>query len=85
VQIGRVDQTAYTLLTETGALRDVYQDFLTRFQEAYVLELHDFVARLIRGEPPTVTGEDGLHALAIALAAEQSATEGGAVTRVAGL
>lgn len=83
VQIGRIGQTATTLLVEAGARYDLFQDFLTRFQDAYVLELRDFVARLSSGAPPSVTGEDGVRALAVSLAAERSARSGGSVIRVA--
>lgn len=83
VQIGRLGETATTMLLEGGARYDVFQDFLARFQDAYVLELRDFVSRVTAGIAPAVTGDDGVRALAVSLAAEQSAKAGGDVVRVA--
>jgi predicted dehydrogenase len=46
--------------------------FLTRFREAYVAEVTDFVHTMLSDRAPRVTGEDGLRAVEIAVAAEQS-------------
>ncbi|MGR3662639.1 MAG: inositol 2-dehydrogenase [Paracoccaceae bacterium] len=46
--------------------------FITRYAPAYAAEIVAFVAALTAGNPPPVTGQDGLIALAIAEAAARS-------------
>jgi predicted dehydrogenase len=46
--------------------------FLSRFADAYLGEVTDFVHNVAQGRPLRVTGEDGLRALEIAVAAEHS-------------
>jgi predicted dehydrogenase len=46
--------------------------FLSRFREAYVAEVIDFVDTILSERAPRVTGEDGLRAVEIAVAAEKS-------------
>ncbi len=53
--------------------------FLTRFADAYVAEVRDFVQNLLWDKPVRVTGEDGLKALATAVAAESSIKQARAV------
>ncbi len=53
--------------------------FITRYMDAYRREIEAFVAAVTEGAPPPVGGEDGLRALAIALAAMRSVEEGRAV------
>ena len=50
--------------------------FITRYAAAYALEIAAFVDALASGARPPVTGEDGLRALALALAAMRSVEEG---------
>jgi len=45
---------------------------LTRFADAYLAEVRDFVQNLLEDKSVRVTGEDGLKALATAVAAEAS-------------
>jgi predicted dehydrogenase len=52
------------------------QHWLERFTEAYVLEMADWVERVSTGQPPAVTGEDGVRAVELALAAEESRLTG---------
>lgn len=53
--------------------------FITRYMDAYRSEIEAFVQALSDGAPPPVSGEDGLRALALALAAMASVREGRAV------
>ena len=53
--------------------------FITRYMDAYRREIEAFVQALSDGAPPPVSGEDGLRALALALAAMASVREGRAV------
>jgi predicted dehydrogenase len=54
--------------------------WLDRFKEAYALEMADWVERMSTDQPPAVTGEDGIRAVAVALAAEESRQTGQAVS-----
>ena len=78
--IGGLEQTACVLATGDGAQRDIVDHWLTRFGQTYLIELEDWVRRVLAGEPPFCTGQDGRAALEIAQAAIQSFTERRPVT-----
>lgn len=59
----------------TGNADMPYDFFMSRYKEAYVLETLAFVESLVKGEPAPCTGEDGLIALVMAVAAGKSAEE----------
>lgn len=54
--------------------------YLTRFAEAYLREIQDFIETVREGRPPRVTGRDGRNALGVSLAAERSYREGRPIT-----
>ena len=70
--VGSLNQLPAVLLTARGAERSTADHFLGRFADAYVLELRDFVQTMLSDRAPRISGEDGLKALAIAVAAENS-------------
>jgi len=70
--IGNLRQTAATLLTANGSTHAIQDHYLTQFADAYVLQVRDFVETILKDRTPRVTGEDGLKALEIAVAAEKS-------------
>jgi predicted dehydrogenase len=72
ILIGSLHQTPTTFLTNDGSTQPIADHFLTTFASAYVAEIQDFVDTILNDRPPRVTGEDGLKALAIAVAAEES-------------
>jgi predicted dehydrogenase len=72
ILIGNLWQTPAMFLTSAGGRRALENHYLTRFADAYVAEVRDFVQSMLDGRPPRVTGEDGLRALEIAVAAENS-------------
>lgn len=74
--VGQLQQTGLHLATATGICHDAVQHWLARFGLAYQLELTDWVSRTLSGDPPPVTGADARAALAIALAATDSARTG---------
>jgi len=49
--------------------------FMERFEQAYVTQLEDFAQKVLAGQPPSITIDDGISALRIALAATRSAHE----------
>ena len=72
ILIGSLQQTSVTVLTSDGGTQKLADHFLTRFDDAYVAEVQDFVQSMLHDRAPRVSGEDGLRALEIAVAAEQS-------------
>jgi scyllo-inositol 2-dehydrogenase (NAD+) len=72
ILIGSLQQTPATLLTADGGTQTLADHFLTRFEDAYLAEVKDFVQNMLKGRPPRVSGQDGLRALEIAVAAENS-------------
>jgi predicted dehydrogenase len=66
-------------LSANGSTQTLADHFLTRFADAYLAEVRDFVHNVLEDKPVRVTGEDGLKALALAVAAENSIKQGRAV------
>ena len=76
ILVGSMQQTSATFLNKNGGTQILADHFLTRFTDAYVAEVRDFVDNVLNERPPRVTGQDGLRALEIAVAAEKSYLEG---------
>ncbi|MBA2753188.1 MAG: Gfo/Idh/MocA family oxidoreductase [Chloroflexia bacterium] len=81
--IGQHQQTPVVLLDRQGAHHDVVPYLMERFGDAYRAQLDAFVTCLRDGSTPRVTGEDGLAALAIAVASTRSQRAGGQPMTVA--
>jgi scyllo-inositol 2-dehydrogenase (NAD+) len=76
IQVGSVGGAAATFLTASGGSRILAEHFLSRFADAYLAEARDFVESIQKERATRVTGEDGIKALAIAVAAEISHKDG---------
>lgn len=74
--IGSIDKAPVAFLSAAGGARVLEDHFLSRFADAYLAEVRDFVHNMLHDLPPRVTGEDGMRALEIAIAAEESHVEG---------
>jgi predicted dehydrogenase len=72
ILVGSLYQTPATFLTTRGSTQPIADHFLTTFADAYLAEIQDFVDAMLKDRQPRVSGEDGLKALAIAVAAESS-------------
>jgi scyllo-inositol 2-dehydrogenase (NAD+) len=72
ILIGGLRQNSATFVKPNEGSYELADHFLTRFREAYVAEVNDFVHTILTDRAPRVTGEDGLRALEIAVAAETS-------------
>jgi myo-inositol 2-dehydrogenase / D-chiro-inositol 1-dehydrogenase len=72
-------RTPATFLTAQGSTQNIADYFLTAFADAYLAEMRDFVESILKDRQPRVSGEDGLRALAIAAAAENSYLQAKAV------
>jgi scyllo-inositol 2-dehydrogenase (NAD+) len=74
--VGTLDKTPATFLTSHGSSRNLADHFLSQFADAYLAEVRDFVQTMLSDRAPTITGQDGLRALEIAIAAENSHLQG---------
>ncbi len=72
ILVGSLDRTPAVFLTSRGGEQMLADHFLSRFADAYLTEVRDFVDNMLHDRQPRVTGDDGLRALAIAVAAEES-------------
>ena len=75
LQIGYLRETPMLVLTKEGVTHDTVPYFTQRFEQAYIAQLQDFVDNVINQKPPSVTGDDGIAALRISLAATTSLKE----------
>src|SRR5579872_1984195 len=70
--VGSLQKTPMTVLSLDGSRKILADHYLSRFADAYLAEMQDFVNSILQQRRVRVSGEDGLRALAIAVAAEQS-------------
>src|SRR5215469_1950813 len=81
--VGTLEKTPATFLSAAGGSQSLCDHFFSRFGDAYVAEMRDFVDNILHDRPPRITGEDGMRALEIAIAAEESHRQAGAPRRCA--
>jgi len=74
--VGSIEKTPATFLSSAGSSGILADHFLSRFADAYLFEVRDFVHNMLHDLPPRVTAEDGMRALEIAIAAEESHIQG---------
>jgi len=72
IMIGSLERMPAVFMTVNGGEQPLADHFLSRFADAYLAEMRDFVQTILNDREPRVSGEDGLRALAIAVAAEES-------------
>jgi len=72
ILVGSLQGHSATLLSSDGGAETLADHFLSRFTDAYLAEVKDFVHNMLNDQAPRVTGEDGMRALEIAVAAENS-------------
>jgi inositol 2-dehydrogenase len=72
IAVGSLDRIPAVFLTAKGGEQMLADHFLSRFADAYLTEMRDFVETMLNDRAPRVSGDDGLRALAIAVAAETS-------------
>jgi inositol 2-dehydrogenase len=70
--VGSLERMPAVFLTSRGGEQVLADHFLSRFADAYLAEVRDFVQTMLSDRNPRVSGGDGLKALAIAVAAENS-------------
>jgi inositol 2-dehydrogenase len=76
LRIGYLRETPLLMMTKNSVAHDTVPYFMERFAQAYTLQLQDFARNVIEGRPPTLTIDDGIAAIKIALAAERARQSG---------
>jgi inositol 2-dehydrogenase len=72
ILVGSLRQNSATFFKPNEGSYELEDHFLSRFRQAYVTQVIDFVDTILSDRATRVTGEDGLRALEIAVAAEKS-------------
>lgn len=73
LQIGYDRETPVLLMKKDTIAHDTVPGFYERFENAYILQLQDFVTNLRENRAPPITVHDGIAAQRVALAATESA------------
>jgi predicted dehydrogenase len=76
LRIGYLRETPVLTMTKNSVAHDTVPYFMERFERAYTAQLQDFASNVISGKKPTVTIEDGVEALRVALAATEAQRTG---------
>ena len=79
VRIGYLRETPITILTKNSVAHDTVPYFMERFERAYTTQLRDFAQNVLKRRQPSVTLQDGMEALRVALAAAEALRRGGTV------
>jgi predicted dehydrogenase len=72
VTIGDQRKHAVRVLRPGRSIGEVPMHWLDRFAEAYRLEMSDWVARMAADRPPAITATDGIRAVQLSVAADES-------------
>ncbi|MDA0348595.1 MAG: inositol 2-dehydrogenase [Verrucomicrobia bacterium] len=72
LQMGYTQETPIRVMKENNISHDTVPGFYERFEKAYVNQLADFVDNVRNNKNPSITVNDGIEALKIALAAAKS-------------
>jgi scyllo-inositol 2-dehydrogenase (NAD+) len=72
VFMGGLHQTSTLVLNKNGCLTDIVPEFRTRFDKSYLTEMEAFVDDVLNQKPSTVTLEDGIAAVELCFAVNES-------------
>jgi predicted dehydrogenase len=76
LRVGYIRETPLLVMTKNSVAHDTVPYFMERFAQAYTIQLQDFARNVIEGRPATLTIDDGIAAIRIALAAERARVSG---------
>jgi scyllo-inositol 2-dehydrogenase (NAD+) len=79
IQIGYDRETPILVMKKDTIVHDTIPGFYERFENAYIVQLQNFVQNLVHGRKPPITCDDGIAAQRIAIAATKSAQNGNVV------
>lgn len=80
--IGTLRNQSVTYLNKDGSNYEIVPDFQTRFEDAYRIELEEFVKAIQNGEAPRVTALDSKINMQVSLAATESFQQDGKKTKI---
>ncbi|HUG52406.1 MAG TPA: Gfo/Idh/MocA family oxidoreductase [Vicinamibacteria bacterium] len=80
LRIGFLRHTAVYVMKKNNVAHDTVPHFMQRFESAYAIQLQDFARNVLEGRPPSITIDDGIAAIKVALAAERARQTGLAVS-----
>lgn len=73
IRIGTVpERNQIVLFNENGAVKECYDGFLERFEQAYLSEAEEFIHCILEGRQPEVTVQDGVESTRLGYACKQS-------------
>ena len=72
LRIGYLRETPLYVMTKNSIAHDTVPHFMERFAIAYTTQLQDFARNVLQGRKPTLTIDDGVEAIRIAVAAGQA-------------
>jgi predicted dehydrogenase len=77
IQVGTLTAPGLTLVKGDGAVAgSAFRSWRNRFEKAYLAEMEHFVQAVLSDGQPAVTGEDGMKALEVVVAANKSIQTG---------
>jgi scyllo-inositol 2-dehydrogenase (NAD+) len=76
LRIGYIRETPLLVMTKNSIAHDTVPHFMERFAQAYTAQLQDFARNVLEGRPPSITIDDGIGAIRVALAAERARSTG---------
>ena len=76
LRIGYLRETPLYVMTKNSIAHDTVPHFMERFAIAYTTQLQDFARNVLQGRKPTLTIDDGVEAIRIAVAAGQAFASG---------
>lgn len=80
LQIGYLRETPLTVLKKEGVTHDTVPYFMERFEQSYIIQLKDFIQRVLDQQEPSVSIHDGQAALLVGHAADASFKSGNQVS-----
>ena len=72
LRIGYLRETPILVMTRDSVAHDTVPYFMERFGQTYTTQLTDFVRNLLQDKPPSISIDDGIEALRVAVAARTS-------------
>ncbi|KKI89772.1 myo-inositol 2-dehydrogenase [Bacillus sp. SA1-12] len=73
IRIGTLpERNQIVLLQENGAVKECYDGFLERFEQAYLSEVEEFINCILEGRKPAVTVQDGVESTRLGYACKKS-------------
>ncbi|MCM3023738.1 Gfo/Idh/MocA family oxidoreductase [Heyndrickxia ginsengihumi] len=73
IRIGTIpEKNQIILFNESGAIKECYDGFLSRFEQAYLSEVEEFIHCILEGRKPAVTVYDGVESTKLGYACKES-------------